>query len=191
MFRLLLNKDKIIASVISVLAVFFSVLIIQANAQSASRNSSISFKKDSNNLFIITVRDPQGIKEFSLQPPGKWSYGGLIVGYPTSRTVDNVLFGDPTDFTPAMAGYVVDCSGNKDEFEIPPQKNGVTSGARVGAESETPSAPAPTPSAVPPSGGGSAGEPVSEPAPKLNVNYPVAELGNCGSEFECRVYCDK
>ena len=24
-----------------------------------------------------------------------------------------------------------------------------------------------------------------------NISYPVAELGNCGSETECRAFCDK
>lgn len=194
MFRLRLNKDQIIAAVILALAVVFSLFIIQVNAQSSSRNASISLKKDSNNLFIITIRDPQGIKEFSLQPPGKFSYGGEISGCPTSRKIDNVVFDDPTDFTPAMSAYVVDCNDNKDELQIPPPKSGAAIAVRVGVEPEKeivkPTAPTPeTPKpSIAPSVGGLV--PSAASAPKSDVKYPVPELGNCTSEFECRVYCD-
>ena len=195
-----MSNNTFLAAVIMGMALVLGIGIIQAQAQ-ASRNSSISFKKDSNNLFIITIRDPQGIKEFSLQPPGKFSYGGEISGCPTSRKIDNVVFDDPFDFTPAMNAYVVDCSGNKDELEIFPPKNGVTSAVKVGVQEEpakievkkeapktaAPTEEAPKPSAAP-SAGGTA--PSAAPAAKSNVKYPVAELGNCTSEFECRVYCD-
>ena len=191
MLRLRFTKDQIITAAILTLGVFFSFLIIQANAQSSGRNASISLKKDFNNLFIITIKDPQGIKEFSLQPPGKFSYGGEISGCPASRKIDNVVFDDPTDFTPAMNAYVVDCNGNKDELEIPPPKNGTATAVRVGIEAEQPAAPAqkstkPSTSESAPS---ASVESVTPPK-KLGINYPVKELGSCGSEFECRVYCD-
>ncbi|MBI3046293.1 MAG: hypothetical protein HYY86_01990 [Candidatus Harrisonbacteria bacterium] len=193
---------KLLIGFFVVIVVSLLLIVGRVNAQStASRNSSISFKKDPNNLFIITIRDPQGIKEFSLQPPGKFSYGGEISGCPTSRKIDNVVFDDPFDFTPAMGGYVVDCGGNKDELEIFPPKNGVASAVRVGAQEEpakteakkeapktaAPTEEAPKPSAAPSAGGTT---PSAAPAAKSNIQYPVAALGNCSSEFECRVYCD-
>ncbi|OGY64768.1 MAG: hypothetical protein A3I24_04445 [Candidatus Harrisonbacteria bacterium RIFCSPLOWO2_02_FULL_41_13b] len=182
------SKDFLVTAIIFLFAVLASGFIIQATYAQVSRNSSISFKKDSQGLFTVTIRDPQGIKEFSLQPKGKFPYGGGISQCPTSRVIANVAFDDPFDFTPAMGAYVIDCQNNQDDLQIPSPKDGLTVSARVGVEAElkkesvqeAPASVAPVkPTSAP------------EKAPLAEIIYPVAELGNCGTEFECRAYCDQ
>ena len=72
-----LSKNFFIAaSILTVTILFSASIVLRAQAQS-SGNASLSFKKDpASGLFILTVRDPQGIQEFSVKAPDKSSYGG-------------------------------------------------------------------------------------------------------------------
>lgn len=166
-------------------------IIIRAEA---AGNAAIHLKKDSNGLFLLTIKDPEGIREFSLEPPAKSRYAGEIPGCPRTFQSTNVLFADPGDFTPVMNAYVVDCAGNRDDLQIPPPQDGAARSRRV-----SPPAPPPAPAAEQPAEAPAA---PAVPAPeeraiqreaareKANISYPIAELGNCGSEASCRAYCD-
>lgn len=172
---------------LSVIILSIGVLLAFTITQAQTPNSSISFKKDSNNLFAITIGDPQGIKEFSLEAPNKFPYGGGLSGCPTSFKVGNVSFADPDDFTPAMNGTVTDCKGNITHFEIPTPVNGLTKGRIINAAAKEESSDSTSNK--------------TEEAPKPNkveeastlpstIQYPVPELGGCGSETDCKLYCD-
>ncbi|HEY4499775.1 MAG TPA: hypothetical protein VJH70_01390 [Candidatus Paceibacterota bacterium] len=180
-------KDSFLAVVIVLFAALVSVLIIQKTYAQVSNNAAVSFKKDGNGLFTITIRDPQGIQEYSFKAPDKLPYGGGITGCPTSRTITNVVFNDPADFTPSMEAFVVDCKDNRGEFTIAPPKDGITNGVKIGTEPEpekTETATTPAPAAEL--------EQSEEPAkPVKEISYPVTELGSCKNEDDCRVYCDK
>ncbi len=189
----MINKfiKNYLASLVAI-ATFF-VLVFMTNAQSlSSSGSSVSFKKDSNQLFTITIKDTQGIRSFSLKAPNKAPYGGDLGGCQTLRAIDNVLFEDPDDFTPVMKAEITDCSGNVDELEISPPKDGETKGVKKGGVEEVQTKPSLT------SGSGSGTKSkipnvtgVKETkVKKLEVTYPVPELGDCKSEALCRSYCN-
>lgn len=157
-------------------------------AQAQTPNASITLKKDSNSLFIVTIKDPNGIAEFSLEPTNKFSYGGGLKGCPTTFSINNVVFAEPDDFTPKMPARVIDCQGGITEFDILPPADG---NAR-GVITNTPPPPKPATKAA------SAEEPAEEKATKIEepktlpdtIKYPVPELGNCENETECKLYCD-
>lgn len=172
-----------------------SLLLFAPSAGAAS--ASVTLKKDSNGLFLLTINDADGIKEFSLVPSGQAPYGGEIAKCPRTFQSSNVLFRDPADFTPFMAASITDCRGNTDELEIPPPEAGATRSKRPKPPAPPPT-PALTPAPTPPSAAETA-IPVSEQArrdhaateeAKAKVSYPVAELGDCGSEAACRAYCE-
>lgn len=171
--------------------------LLALEADAGAGNASVTFKKELSGLFTITIRDSDGIKEFSLVPVGKLPYGGSIGGCPTTRKIDNSVFDESSDFTPVMTGFVEDCAGNRDELELPPPKNGFTSSKRVGGTEITPPPvkPSPTPSPTPSGAPASAPTPTvaseASPAAAAGITYPVAELGNCQSEKVCRSYCDR
>ena len=60
-------KNKFISILVITFAMFFGVYVY---AQSTG-NASITLKKQSNGYFTLTMKDSQGIKEFSLNPPDK------------------------------------------------------------------------------------------------------------------------
>lgn len=173
--------------IILALGVLFAFTITQAQ----TANSSISFKKDSNGLFTITIKDSQGIKEFSLEAPDKFPYGGGLSGCPTSFKIDNASFADPDDFTPAMTGTITDCKGNITNLQVNAPVNGVTSGKITNNEPEE-SATA-TETVTTPSKQTESPKPTKvEEASTLpsTIQYPVSELGGCASETDCKLYCD-
>lgn len=190
MLGVYLSKRFIGIGILVAAILLSATLVLQAQAQSSNRNSSISFKKESSGFFTVTIKDSQGIKEFSLKSPVKFPYGSEIKNCPTTKKLDNVTFDDPGDFTPFMEGLVVDCQDNRDEFHIAPPKDGLTSGTRFTTEIEE-AAPAPAP--VTPTPPAPAEEEEAEKVSseeKPEIKYPVAELGNCKNETDCRSYCE-
>ncbi|KKS37056.1 MAG: hypothetical protein A3G49_00715 [Candidatus Sungbacteria bacterium RIFCSPLOWO2_12_FULL_41_11] len=186
------------SSFIIVSSAFIAGLLIFGFNSFAASNSSISFKKDSNKLFVITFKDPEGIAAFSLKPAtGKPAYGGEIGGCPNLRVLDNVgFFEDPADFIPEMIAIITDCSGNEEELSIPPPKEGVTKSSVKKAKEEV-RAPSSKPDEKGIAGGG-AGDRAKVATEKKNIaearkaeiKYPVRELGNCKNESSCKIYCE-
>ena len=161
------GTQKLLSGGIILFGLFAAALMVQAQA---ARNSSITLERDrSSGLFTLTVADPDGVREFSLQPPNRSSYGGGV-DCPKTFKNNNVIF-SLEDFTPEMTAYVLDCKDNRVEFKISPPKDGVTRGSVVTAP---PPAPAPAPAKP--------AEEVKKPAGEDEFVFPVAELGNCKSE---------
>ena len=179
----LLNRKILALAILS-----FGVLAVFTITQAQIPNGAVSFQKDVNSLFTITISDPQGIKEFSLLPAKSSVYGGGLSGCPTSFKSENVTFFDPEDFSPAMKGAIVDCSGNISEIEIlPPVKGSVVSKIISLPAAEQPAsnnAPAKTVEK-------NTTKKIEEPEtlPKT-IQFPVKELGNCADETACKLYCD-
>ena len=96
-------RAKISVSVIIVLSAVLMGGLINLGARLAFAESGqppSSLKNNSTGLFNLAIRDPQGVKEFSMVPTGKFPYGGVIGGCPRAHILDNALFEDPADFTP-------------------------------------------------------------------------------------------
>lgn len=152
-----------------------------AHTQAAANDSSVTIKKDlSSGLFVLTVRDPDGIQEFSLVSEGKLPYGGGLSGCKKSFSNDNVRFVDPEDFTPVMRASVIDCNNNTTELEVPPPVNGTAKGTALKKETLPPPPPPPQ----------QPEEKKAGPLAAADIRYPVPDLGNCQSESACRSYCD-
>ncbi|MBI4132307.1 MAG: hypothetical protein HY474_01610 [Candidatus Sungbacteria bacterium] len=175
-------------------AILLAAAMLFAAGTAGAASAFVSLKKDSNGLFTLTINDGDGIKSFSLVPSGKGPYGGEIAKCPRVFQNTNVLFADPADFTPVMAASITDCSGNTDELEIPPPEDGATRSKRL-----KPPAPPPAPEEKASESEAAAETPTSRPAKseaeaeavKAELKYPIAELGNCGSEVSCRAYCEE
>ena len=174
-----MKNQKLLAA--SILAVSFLLSLSIIQVQAADNDSSITLKKDrSTDLFVLTIRDPDGIQEFSLSPAGKSPYGGGLSGCKKSFSNNTAVFDEFSDFTPVMPAYVIDCNNNKTELEIPPPIDGITKGIAVRKEEPPPLPPAPPPKA----------EKKEGPLAAEDIRYPVLELGSCQNETECRSYCD-
>lgn len=181
-------------SVVSLMSLFVFAVVFAADS-----NANLSLQKDKGTgLFILNMRDSQGIKSFSLVfPTDKLPYSGDLNGCPTSRKIDNITINDPSDFKPLMNAVILDCQGNETEFEITASVDGIAQVKKTGIE-PTPT-PAPTPQQLQQSSqsGGQA------PAVQNNANekretdaladikYPVKELGNCENKESCKSYCEK
>jgi hypothetical protein len=178
------SHKKVAAALLFVggLLVSLSVLL---QAEAAAEDSSISFKKDpGSGYFSLTVRDPDGIQEFTLQPVDRSSYGGGLSNCPKTFTSNNVTyFSDPSDFNPPLAATVRDCNNNTTELEIAPPKDGRAVSTILKKEAPPPPPP-PAPRAEPKA------EKKEGPLSAADIHYPVAALGGCESEAECRSYCD-
>lgn len=167
---------------VSALAILFLVSVALTEVGASANDSSIILKKPPGaERFILTIKDPDGVQEFSLSPVAQFRYGGILSGCNKSFSSDNVFFNDPVDFTPVMPAYVVDCQNNTTELEIPPPVKGVAKSIVVKKE-EPPPLPPPLP--PPPE------EKKTGPLSAEDIQYPVTELGNCQNEAECRSYCD-
>jgi len=167
---------------VSVLLVSFLASAVMTHVEAAANDSSIRLEKDpSVGLFILTVKDPDGVQEFSMTPTDKFPYGGGLSGCKKTFSSNNVLFNDPSDFTPVMPAYVIDCRNNTTELEIPPPVDGETQSVRVKKEEPPPPPPPPPPKEEKKEEG---------PLSAEDIQYPVPELDSCGSEAECRSYCD-
>ncbi len=169
-------------------ALALGALIIRAEG---AGNAVIYLKKDTNGLFLLTIKDPEGIREFSLEPPARGRYAGEIGGCPRTFQSANVLFTDPGDFTPVMNAYIVDCAGNRDDLLIPAPADGA-------ARSRSVAPPEPPPVSLAQAGAEAPGAPATLSPPersiaraKADLSYPIAELGSCGSEEACRAYCEE
>src|SRR3989344_504558 len=110
-----INKKLVFALSLAI-GVITAVTVVQAQTP----NASVTLVKDSNNLFTVTISDPNGLVDFSLEPVNRFSYGGGLKGCPTNFKITNVSFADPDDFTPKMIGLVTDCRGGLTEFDILP-----------------------------------------------------------------------
>ena len=169
---------------VSILAISFVLSLVFIQAEAASNDSSIKIEKDPySGKFTLTFKDPDGIQEFSLSLVGRYSYGGGLSSCPKSFSTDNVVLMDPSDFTPVMPAYIVDCKNNKTELEIPPPVDGVTKSVKVKKEEEA--SPPPTPQKEE-----KKEEKKEGPLSAEDIAYPVSDLGNCTNETECRSYCD-
>jgi hypothetical protein len=170
----------------SILVISFLLGLALIHVQAATNDSSISLKKDkSTGLFVLTIRDPDGILEFSMTPTGKLPYSGGLSGCKTSFINNNTVFNESSDFNPAMLARVVDCKNNTTELEIPPPVDGITRSVVVRKE-ELPPPPLPSPAPAQ-----EAKEVKKEgPLSAEDIEFPAPELGNCQSENECRSYCD-
>ncbi|MEK7180620.1 MAG: hypothetical protein AAB706_04040, partial [Patescibacteria group bacterium] len=174
--------NKKILYIFLFLSVLFLTLTI-APAEAAKNDSSISLKKSvDTGFFTLTISDPDGLQEFSMTPTGEFPYGGGLGSCPKSFSNNLVSFSDPDDFTPVMPAYVIDCKNNTTNLEIAPPKDGLAKSkliAPVEEKKETPPPPKQEEKKE------VSGAPTIE-----SVEYPVKDLGNCGSEAECRSYCD-
>lgn len=180
----ILNLNKKTLPLAILLAGFLVGLVI-ARAHAAANDSSITLKKDpASGLFSLTIKDPDGIQEFSLTPPGRFPYSGGLSSCPRSFSIDNVAFNDPSDFKPVMSAYVIDCRNNTADLTIAPPENGLAKSTPVIKEA-APSPPQPSPKKEEPKE-----EKKGGPLSASDVKYPVLELGGCQSEKECRSYCD-
>lgn len=181
--RVIKNSSRKLLAV-SALAIAFLVSVALTEAGASANDSSIILKKPPGaERFILTIKDPDGVQEFSLSPVAQFRYGGILSGCNKSFSSDNVSFNDPVDFTPVMPAYVIDCQNNTTELEIPPPIKGSAKSVAVKKElSLPPLLPSPPP---PPQAEKKAG-----PLAVEDIQYPVLELGNCQSEGECRSYCD-
>lgn len=173
----------------SILAISFVLSLALIHAEAASNDSSIKIEKDPfSGKFTLTMKDPDGIQEFSLSLVGRYSYGGGLSSCPKSFSSNNVSLMDPSDFTPVMPAYIIDCKNNKTELEIPPPVEGVTKSVLVKKEEAPP--PAPPPVEKKEEKKGPAPSAVEGPLSKEDIQYPVSGLGSCQNETECRSYCD-
>ncbi|TSC77385.1 MAG: hypothetical protein G01um101429_1085 [Parcubacteria group bacterium Gr01-1014_29] len=178
-----MNKQLLAVSIL-VCSFLLSLAIIHVEA--ASNDSSINIKKDPfTGKFVLTIKDPDGVQEFSLSLVGRYSYGGGLNSCPKSFSSDGVSLMDPSDFTPVMPAYIVDCKNNKTELEIPPPVDGVTKSSLVKKEVSPPPAPPPEEKKVE-----KKEEKKEGPLSTRDIQYPVPDLGNCQNEAECRSYCD-
>ena len=180
-----MTTSKLLAA--SMLSLLFLLSAAIIHIEAAANDSSINFKKDiGSDLFMLVIRDPDGIQEFSLSPVAQFRYGGLLSGCNTSFSINNVSFVDPVDFKPAMPAYVVDCKNNQTELEIPPPVKGIAQSVLVKKEILPSSAPSFVEPSLPPR----KEEKKEGPLSGKDIQYPVPSLGNCQNETECRSYCD-
>lgn len=171
----------------SVLALFLLLGVVITHVEAATNDSSINFQKNlGSDSFTLTIKDPDGIQEFSLSPVAQFRYGGLLSGCNKSFSSDRVSFVDPLDFKPVMPAYVIDCKNNTTELEIPPPVQGVAKSVLVKKEVS----PSPAPSFPEPSLPPRKEEKKEGPLSVKDIQYPVSALGNCQNEIECRSYCD-
>lgn len=181
MNNLFVMREKTLALVIALVGLFVGFAILQT--QAAENDSSIALKKDpATQLFTLTIKDTDGIQEFSLTPAGKFPYGGELSGCPKTFVITNTNFDASSDFNPVMPAYVIDCQNNTAKLEIFAPKDGFAKSASIKKEETPPPPPAPKE------------EPTEEKKGGLlsasDMVYPVKELGNCQNEAECRSYCD-
>ena len=170
----------------------FMIFVLLAHAQTSGGNASLSLKKDAfTGLFILNMRDPQGIRSFQLIfPNDNPPYGGDLGGCPQTRKNDNVTLRDPSDFNPQLKGIIIDCQGGETEFEILKPVDGV---AEVKRFEPAPPPPPPTPNVPAPPPPAPIATPSPEPVaedPLADVTYPVKELGGCKDEKSCKSYCE-
>ena len=160
-----------------------SLWAVQVRA--AANDSSITLKRDPGaERFTLTIKDPDGIQEFSLKPATQFRYGAGLSNCPKTFSITEVSFIDPVDFEPTMSAYVVDCKNNTENLEIAPPKNNMAKSVPVIEKQETPPPSTPVPSQEPKK------EQKAGPLSVSDISYPVRELGNCQDEAACRSYCD-
>jgi len=179
-----LSKSSKLSLIYLTCLIGLSAFVVYAQS-SIPPNSSLSLTKDpATGLFVLNMSDPEGIRSFSLAPQesDNLPYSGDISGCPRNRKIDNIRFDDPSDFEPPMKGYVYDCRGSEVEFNIEKTPAKVFKSTKVSPEPQTVPPPPPT---TPPPSAGSKREEI-----KKEFTYPIPELGNCGSEAECKLYCD-
>lgn len=179
------NCKKTLPAFIILGSLFVAFGVVHAKS---SQNASIILQRQTQGLFELTIRDPDGIQSFSIQPEKKSSYGGEVK-CPKTYSSKNVVFSFE-DFTPPMKAFVIDCAGNQTDFEISePDSKGVAR-AKVIVPAAAPE-PAPSSSQAPaaPQETSSASAPAKEKS-LVDISYPVKELGNCGDQESCISYCD-
>ena len=163
---------------------------IASQAQAAVGNSSVSAKKQDNGYYTITIKDPQGLKSFSLKSPGNLPYSGDLNECPRVFVVDNVSPAVINNFSGEVDADITDCQNNDDELQIPEigDKKSV-----VGKRDEPPAPPvvsAPVTPVASPETAPTATEPVTAVKP-AEIVYPVKELGGCADKDTCKVYCEE
>jgi len=160
------------------------LLIAATQVSAAGGNASLSLQKDkSTDLFILNMRDSQGIRSFALVfPTEKNPYSGDLGGCPPSRKIDNILINEASDFKPSLKAVIVDCRGEETEFEILQPQNGIAQVKKVEPPPPTPPPPPPPPAPA---------TPTVAPSTPSTLEYPIKELGGCESAEACKTYCDE
>ncbi|MDP3762535.1 MAG: hypothetical protein Q8Q97_00490 [bacterium] len=171
------------------------LLITAMQVSAAGGNASLTLQKDkSTDLFILNMRDSQGIRSFALVfPTDKLPYSGDLGGCPPSRKIDNVLINEISDFKPSLKAVIVDCRGEETEFEISQPENGIAQVKKIEPPPPPPPPPPPTPTpAVPTTApeGGVGAPTAAAPSTPANLEYPIKELDGCESAEACKTYCD-
>ena len=69
-----INKKLVFALSLAI-GVITAVTVVQAQTP----NASVTLVKDSNNLFTVTISDPNGLVDFSLEPVNKYCIPSIIV----------------------------------------------------------------------------------------------------------------
>ena len=83
-----ITTTKLLAASILVLSFLLSLATIHVEA--AVNDSSINFKKPpGSEAFTLTIRDPDGVQEFSLSLAGRYAYGGGLSSCPTTFISEN------------------------------------------------------------------------------------------------------
>lgn len=172
-----------------VFGAFFGALAL---AQTTG-NSSLSLVKDlQSGLFTLTLNDAEGVASFSLEfKTGKLPYSGDLSGCARTKKIDQIAALNDSDLAETIKGRIIDCRGGETVFEISAaDARGRAQIKKLGVEPESVPTP-PTPSSVPTTPKTAPPEPTPTPTTKAHeVIYPVAELGNCKNEPECKAYCD-
>lgn len=187
--------NRLVAILIVVFGVVFGAFAV---AQSKSTgNGSLSLIKDlQSGLFTLILNDAEGVASFALEfKTGKLPYSGDFSGCQKSKTISNIAALNDNDLADTIKGRITDCRGGETEFEISAvNAKGKAQVKKLGIEPEPvqPPAPSPTPTPTPTTPTKTApSEPTPAPATVAHeIIYPVAELGNCKNELECRAYCD-
>lgn len=174
-----------------------SLMLLNSPVSAQSANATLSLNKDkSTGLFILNLRDSQGIKSFSIVfPTDKLPYSGDLNGCPQSKKIDNITISDPADFAPLMNAVILDCQGNETEFEITAPVDGIAQVKKASLPPPPPPPPSQPPTPTPAAPSGEVGAPTTSAGvrtePLADIQYPVKELGNCASKDACKTYCER
>src|SRR3989338_4241878 len=167
----------------------FAILTL-ANAESSlPPNASLTLTKDQGTgFFILTLKDPEGIQSFFLDPQNSnLPYSGDLPQCPQTKKIDNIAyFNDPADFEPPMKAFISDCQGSKTDFTIEKTSAGKFATTKISPEP----APAAQPAPETPLPKEETSENISTSEAEKGVTYPIPELGNCGGKDECKTYCE-
>ncbi len=160
---------------------------LQAKGASNDTALTVASKTQEGPYTLVILDSNDGISSFSINIKGENPYGDELNCSKTFKT-ENVSFrGAPFP----LSAFVIDCKGNRVEFEIPDPAGGTINAsvtATISSEGKT-SAPNQFEAETGVTAGGAASAKTRTDAPK--IEFPIPELGNCTDEAGCRAYCDR